>query len=65
MIRYRVRFQTVEQLIEMRMWLFDRKFTVEEVSLSAVLVMVFEHEDEAMMFKLAYGDQLEQLAIPR
>lgn len=65
MIRFRVRFQTVEKLIEMRMWLFERNMNFEEVSIAAVLVMVFPDPEEAMMFKLAWGEQLEQLQTPR
>ncbi len=65
MIRYRVRFQTVEELIEIRMWLRDHDIYYEEISMAGVLVMTFPKDDEALLFRLAYGENLEQLAMPR
>lgn len=47
------------------MWLQERNVVYEEVSLSAVLVMVFHNDEDAMMFKLAWPEDLEQLATPR
>ena len=65
MIRFRVRIETVEKLIEMRMWLTDHDIVVDEMSMAGVLIMTFPKDDEALMFRLTYGEYLEQLALPR
>lgn len=65
MIRFRVRIYSVEKLIEMRMWLMDHDMTYEEMTSSGVLFVTLTHDDEALMFRLAYGEYLEQLAMPR
>lgn len=65
MIRFRVRIETVEKLIEMRMWLTDHDIDNDEMSMAGVLIMTFPKDDEALMFRLTYGEYLEHLALPR
>jgi hypothetical protein len=65
MIQFRVKFQTVEELTNMRTWLTEHKVKHQEMAIAAVFVMSIFDDDEAMLFRLTYGEYLEQLASPR
>jgi hypothetical protein len=65
MIRFRVRIVSVEKLLEMRTWLTDHDMESNEMSMSGVLIMTFTNDDDALMFRLTWGEYLEQLSMPR
>jgi hypothetical protein len=49
----------------MRTWLTDHDMESNEMSMSGVLIMTFTNDDDALMFRLTWGEYLEQLTMPR
>lgn len=64
MIQFRVRFENVKTLIAMRLWLDVSDIDVQEFEFSSMFGMTFINDDEAIAFKLRWGEYLEQWPIP-